>query len=697
MLKREIDRNDIWSVGMGLVPPTWSPLMPLCWLMDTWDTMQASCILEGKPPTQGEFLSLVLPPCVPSWATMRRGASSSSWTTSTFTAWSLFHSSSIISLPKRTKQNNKQRVTTHYLSPSLLSLYLSSVCITTHSWPSSCFAEIDLWDGVFIRLYSVPHRSEYTDAVAVSINDKVLATVCQGVCDVASKHLNICSIMSIITIILSCRSFMCPTLMTGVSGLRPCSWLKVMRYACWMPHFMITRWDQHNIAENSKLLAYHLFFFFYYCWFQELPGRDLTEIPHPLAMRTVKMFAHLLSNNRQQQLHHHNQLHLHHQQQQQHLQHQQLHLLHHHHQAGEQASSSSSINKKRIILTHLNHSNPLCDPNSEQAKYVASLGFEVAQEMMEIQLWDTCMYVPPHVKLEGRRRKKERKVFCGATDCVRDDNGVHQREERKARSCSWSVWECIAWGSVGWAQRERRLEKEEEIRMRWMDESTTPPPRGKSCSCMRVRVNWRFNKTAHSYLFVVDQTSLVINKCELSSWILLHRCPTKTIIISCYFCIFSYAAHPSDARLGLTRGALGKPIALHFVALALPMLIDFLLVTHSRMTMTFTGLSFIRGMMAHPIQCGRCRWAWARGNMSVCCLPMALTSRPIRALPSWREPSRATRSSSFLSPPKRIPSPNSLFTSRSLQTQKSCNLIQTKRTASQQMCQTQMLVIWRAG
>jgi hypothetical protein len=55
---------------------------------------------------------------------------------------------------------------------------------------------------------------------------------------------------------------------------------------------------------------------------------------------------------------------------------------------------------RRIILTHLNHSNPLCNPESlevgqvissllltaVQAKEVIAAGFEIASEMMEIPL-----------------------------------------------------------------------------------------------------------------------------------------------------------------------------------------------------------------------------------------------------------------------------------------------------------------------
>eukprot|EP01090_Pellita_catalonica_P018436 TRINITY_DN5956_c0_g1_i1.p1 TRINITY_DN5956_c0_g1~~TRINITY_DN5956_c0_g1_i1.p1 ORF type:complete len:251 (-),score=24.96 TRINITY_DN5956_c0_g1_i1:17-769(-) len=70
----------------------------------------------------------------------------------------------------------------------------------------------------------------------------------------------------------------------------------------------------------------------------ELPGRDLAKIAHPLVTDSVKRFAKHLHNN------------------------------------------------KRIIFSHLNHSNPLVDPKSEESIAVTKLGFEIAQEMMELDI-----------------------------------------------------------------------------------------------------------------------------------------------------------------------------------------------------------------------------------------------------------------------------------------------------------------------
>jgi pyrroloquinoline quinone biosynthesis protein B len=69
----------------------------------------------------------------------------------------------------------------------------------------------------------------------------------------------------------------------------------------------------------------------------ELPGRNLKEISHPFITDTIRKFADLTKG-------------------------------------------------RRIILTHFNHSNPVCDPSSKEARAVTDAGFELAQEMMAIEL-----------------------------------------------------------------------------------------------------------------------------------------------------------------------------------------------------------------------------------------------------------------------------------------------------------------------
>jgi len=69
----------------------------------------------------------------------------------------------------------------------------------------------------------------------------------------------------------------------------------------------------------------------------ELPGRNLKEVSHPFITDTIAKFADLTKD-------------------------------------------------RRIILTHFNHSNPVCNPASPQARAVLDAGFELAQEMLAISL-----------------------------------------------------------------------------------------------------------------------------------------------------------------------------------------------------------------------------------------------------------------------------------------------------------------------
>lgn len=65
----------------------------------------------------------------------------------------------------------------------------------------------------------------------------------------------------------------------------------------------------------------------------EIPGRGITDIPHPLVTETVARFGDLAD---------------------------------------------------QIVLTHLNHSNALCDPDSESAEAVTAQGFRIASDGMAI-------------------------------------------------------------------------------------------------------------------------------------------------------------------------------------------------------------------------------------------------------------------------------------------------------------------------
>lgn len=133
--------------------------------------------------------------------------------------------------------------------------------------------------GVSMRLLSVPHRDEFSDTVAVSVNGDVLY-----VPDIDS-------------------------------------WEKWEAAEFEVDHHRVSLLDASFFAPD------------------ELPDRDMRGFPHPLVPDTIERFRHLAAH-------------------------------------------------RRILLTHLNHSNPASDPESAEAAFVRSAGFEVATDGLEIPLKD---------------------------------------------------------------------------------------------------------------------------------------------------------------------------------------------------------------------------------------------------------------------------------------------------------------------
>lgn len=131
--------------------------------------------------------------------------------------------------------------------------------------------------GLRVRLVPVPHRSEFTDTVGVSVNDELL----------------------------------------------------------YVPD--IDAWAAWEDAEAE--IARHRVALLDGCFFRagELSGRNQEDVPHPLVLDTVERF-------------------------------------------------SSLAETRRLILTHLNHSNPAADPSSPEAAVVAAAGFEVAVDDLVIPL-----------------------------------------------------------------------------------------------------------------------------------------------------------------------------------------------------------------------------------------------------------------------------------------------------------------------
>lgn len=138
-------------------------------------------------------------------------------------------------------------------------------------------APVEPWPGLRLRAIPVPHRGEYTDTLAVSINERILYV-------------------------------------PDIDDWR--AWPDARKEV---------------IAHEVSILDGTFFSP------DELPGRDLAEIAHPFITDTLEFFADLAA-------------------------------------------------KRRLILTHFNHSNPVCDPASPQARQARAAGFELAQEMLAIPL-----------------------------------------------------------------------------------------------------------------------------------------------------------------------------------------------------------------------------------------------------------------------------------------------------------------------
>ncbi len=135
----------------------------------------------------------------------------------------------------------------------------------------------EVWPGLTLTAYKVPHRAEYTDTIALSINGKLLYVP------------------------------------------------DIDDWEAWPRAREIVSAHEVSLLDATFYSA------------EELPGRDMREVPHPLVTRTLEFFA-------------------------------------------------QEARKRRLILTHLNHTNPLCNPASEASHEVRKRDFEVAQEMTAIEV-----------------------------------------------------------------------------------------------------------------------------------------------------------------------------------------------------------------------------------------------------------------------------------------------------------------------
>ena len=96
-------------------------------------------------------------------------------------------------------------------------------------------------------------------------------------------------------------------------------------------------WDK-SIIDEIKKVDYALVDATFYDS-KEVNYRDISEIPHPFVIESMKLFDSLNDNE-----------------------------------------------KNKIYFIHLNHTNPLLDKQSDQYKYVIGKGYNVAEEGMSLKL-----------------------------------------------------------------------------------------------------------------------------------------------------------------------------------------------------------------------------------------------------------------------------------------------------------------------
>jgi pyrroloquinoline quinone biosynthesis protein B len=102
----------------------------------------------------------------------------------------------------------------------------------------------------------------------------------------------------------------------------------------------IDKWSawETDIVELIKSVDYALIDATFYTD-GELPGRDMSKIPHPFVVESI-----------------------------------------------EALESLSREERGKVWFIHMNHTNPLLDPESEEGKTVKSLGFNIAVEGVRLEL-----------------------------------------------------------------------------------------------------------------------------------------------------------------------------------------------------------------------------------------------------------------------------------------------------------------------
>jgi pyrroloquinoline quinone biosynthesis protein B len=102
----------------------------------------------------------------------------------------------------------------------------------------------------------------------------------------------------------------------------------------------INKWSQWKVslAEEIAAVDYALIDATFYAD-GELPGRDMSKIPHPFVSETMATLANI-----------------------------------------------SQTEKNKVWFIHMNHTNPLLDPNSDESQYVTGQGFNIASEGIRLNL-----------------------------------------------------------------------------------------------------------------------------------------------------------------------------------------------------------------------------------------------------------------------------------------------------------------------
>lgn len=102
----------------------------------------------------------------------------------------------------------------------------------------------------------------------------------------------------------------------------------------------INKWPQWEIKleDAVKGVDYAIIDAAFYDY-GELPGRDMSKIPHPFAVESMKELEHV-----------------------------------------------SMSEKNKVWFIHMNHSNPLLNPQSKESKFVESQGFNIAIEGLKLEL-----------------------------------------------------------------------------------------------------------------------------------------------------------------------------------------------------------------------------------------------------------------------------------------------------------------------